>query len=308
MPKRFVTYFFLLAVLVQHDVLFSQNSDSSLSEIKGKVLQSLSFHSKLAGGDLKYSVYLPREYGTPGKRFPVLYFLHGLGGDETSWIIDFSIHHVVDSLTEAGDMLPVIIIMPDGRKSYYINDVYNRFPYEDIFINEFVPFIDSTYSTINHREFRVLGGLSMGGYGAVVNCMNHPGTFSAAIAFSAAIRTDSMIINEKSDKYNQCFRPIYGDSLMGKCRLTHHWILNNPLYLVKAQPEVLTGISWYLDCGLSDYLLPGNEALHDLFVRYRIPHEFHVRAGGHERIYWKSGLVPALQFANHFFRNQNPGH
>lgn len=308
MLKQIAAYFFLLAGLIPHNILFSQNNDSSAVEIKGKVFQSLSYYSKLAGGNLKYSVYLPGEYDMPGKHFPVIYLLHGLGGDETSWVSDFSVQCIADSLTKAGDILPVIIVMPDGRKSYYINDVYCRFPYGDIFLDEFIPFIDSTYKTIDQREFRILGGLSMGGYGAVVNCMKHPGTFSAAIALSAAIRTDSMILNEKSDKYNQSFKPIYGDSLLGTCRLTHHWIMNNPLYIVKTRPEVLTGISWYLDCGLSDYLLPGNEALHDLFVRYRIPHEFHVRAGGHERIYWKSGLIQALQFADSIFRVHSPEH
>jgi enterochelin esterase-like enzyme len=303
--KRLVRCFFLLVALASQNALYPQISDSLHFEIKGKAFRSLTYFSHLANENLKYSIYLPPGYSSSDKRFPVFYLLHGLGGNETSWISDFSVHRVTDSLIVAGAIPPLIIVMPEGRRSYYINDVQNRFPYEDILMKEFIPYIDSLYCTIASREYRVLGGLSMGGYGAVVNCIKHPDVFSTAIALSAAIRTDSMIIYEKDDKYNQCFKSVYGDSLSGNWRLTSHWIRNNPLYMVIKHPDTLKSISWYFDCGLSDYLMPGNEALHDLFTRYKIPHQFHVRSGGHERAYWESGLVPALKFAGEVFRNKS---
>jgi enterochelin esterase-like enzyme len=288
----------LLITLVFHPfLLFSQSYIETRKSIRGSVYQSISFYSKIAKDSLHYSIYLPPDYDISPERFPVFYLLHGLGGDETSWINDFSVHRMADSLIVEGEIPPMIIVMPDGRRSYYINDYLDVFPYDSIFIHEFLPFIDSVYKTAEDRNLRVIGGLSMGGFGALIHCFRHPGIFSAAIALSAAVRTDSMIFNEKPEKYSQNFSPIFGDSIPTYKQLTVHWKANNPLYLMNKQSAILQTICWYLDCGLSDYLLPGNEALHDLFLRYKIPHEFLVRSGGHERAYWESGLVPALQYA-----------
>lgn len=265
------------------------------------VQHSLSFYSMAAGEEINYTIYLPPDYSTSPDGFPVLFLLHGLGGNENSWIEDFSVHRVTDSLIADGAIPSIIIVMPDGRRSYYINDVRNDFPYESVFIQEFIPFIDSMYRTKKGKPFRIIGGLSMGGFGTLIYCIRYPGYFSAAIALSAAVRTDSMIINEKADKYSQNFSPIFGDSIQQYKQLTHHWIENNPIYMVSRHPDSLRTISWYFDCGLSDYLLPGNEALHDLLITHKIPHEFHIRSGGHERAYWKAALVPALLFAGRVF-------
>jgi enterochelin esterase-like enzyme len=297
MIKRFAFTFILISGLTgQSFSIYPQSNDDVNNEIKGTVKRSLSFFSKTGNENVNYSVYLPPDYTTSQDSFPVFYLLHGLGGNENSWINDFLVHQKTDSLIGIGAIPPLIIIMPDGRRSYYINDYRDDFPYETIFIKEFIPYIDSLYKTKGRKPFRVIGGLSMGGYGALINCFRHPEYFSAAIALSAAVRTDSMIINENAEKYEKVFKPLFGDSIQQYKLMTSHWRENNPLYLTGKHPDTLRTIHWFLDCGLSDYLFPGNEALHDLFIKYQIPHEFHVRSGGHERAYWESGLVPALLF------------
>ncbi len=271
-------------------------------DIQGVVYTSKSYYSTLAGEQLKYSVYLPPDYFQSDRHYPVFYLLHGIGGNEISWIRDYTVHRKADSLIVKGEVNPFIIVMPDGRRSYYINDYKQKFMFESIFISEFIPFIDSTYKTLTSRQSRVVGGFSMGGFGALIYCMKHPDIFSGAIALSAAVRTDSMVYHEKPEKYNQYLRPVFGDSLQQFCRLTRHWVENNPLYLAENNPESLKTVKWYIDCGLNDYLLPGNEALHDLFIRLQIPHEYHLQNGGHERIYWEKAIIPALLFAGRILK------
>jgi enterochelin esterase-like enzyme len=297
MIKRFAFPFVLFSCILWHSFsVCAQSCNTDKKEPKGTVWQSLPFFSKTVNDTIKYSVFLPPDYYTAPDSFPVFYLLHGLGGDENSWIRDFSVDRIVDSLILTGGIPPVIIVMPDGKKTYYINDYRNAFPYETVFISEFIPFIDSTYKTKDSKPFRAIGGLSMGGFGALINASRHPECFSAAVALSAAVRTDSMIINEEEEKYNSVFRPVFGDSIRQTKKVTEHWKENNSLYLTVRQPDTLKSVSWYIDCGLNDYLLPGNEALHDLYVRYGIPHEYHVRPGIHDRLYWEKSLVPALLF------------
>ena len=290
---------------LSHSVALLSQPEIMVSVInKGTVFQSLPFFSKTAGENIRYSVYLPPDYYSTPDSFPVLYLLHGLGGNENSWLNDFAVSRIADSLITGNVMPSMIIIMPDGRKSYFINDYNNAFPYETIFIDELIPYIDSKYKTKTGKPFRAIGGLSMGGYGALIHCIRHPDHFAAAISLSAAVRTDSMIMNEKPEKYNQIFKPLYGDSIQLFRTVTHHWTENNPLVQVALRPETLTTIRWYLDCGFSDYLLQGNEALHDVLTQYKIPHEYHIRPGNHNKAYWESVLVPALLFTGRVFEGR----
>jgi enterochelin esterase-like enzyme len=305
MMRRFVFPFILLSGLLCHSLFLSgQPNPGDKNEKKGTVRQSLPFFSKTANDTLTYSIYFPPEYSAIPDSFPVFYLLHGLGGDENSWIRDFSVDRIADSLIQAGNIPPVIIVMPNGKRSYYINDYRHTFPYETVFISEFIPFIDSTCKTKDSKSYRAIGGLSMGGFGAMINAFRHPDYFSAVIALSAAVRTDSMIIHEKAEKYNSVFVPVFGDSIQQYNKVTQHWKENNPLYLVEPQPDTLKSVCWFIDCGLYDYLLPGNEALHDLFVQYRIPHEYHVRPGNHDRAYWKASLIPAMLFTGGVFNGK----
>jgi enterochelin esterase-like enzyme len=279
----------------------SQTTDTINDNIKGKVSLNLFYCSHITNDTIKYSVYLPPSYATTKDSFPVYFLLHGLGGDENSWIKDLFVHRTTDSLIVAGAIHPLIIIMPDGKRSYYINDFRNALPYENIFINEFIPYIDSLYKVKAQKHYRAIGGLSMGGYGALVNGFRHPDIFSAVVALSAAVRTDSMIFQEKPDRYAQIFKPLFGDSILQYKIITRHWKDYNPLYLADKKPEQLRTVHWYIDCGFSDYLLPGNEALHDLLLQYKVQHEYHVRPGTHERAYWSFALVPTLFFLEKVF-------
>jgi S-formylglutathione hydrolase FrmB len=305
MRRSLFSYTLLLAIFCHVCFLRAQPIAGDPKETAGTIRKSLPFFSHAVNDTICYSLYLPQGYYSTHDSFPVLYLLHGLGGDENSWISDFSVDRITDSITRTGAMPPLIIVMPDGRKSYYINDYRNVFPYETFFIREFIPFIDSAYRTKGSKSFRAIGGLSMGGYGAIINACRHPGCFSAVVALSAAIRTDSMIINENETKYNLFFRPLFGDSIKQYKKVSAHWIEYNPLYLTQRQPDTLKSVAWYIDCGFNDYLLPGNEALHGLYIRSHIPHEYHVRPGYHDKLYWNTALIPALLFTAKVFKDES---
>jgi enterochelin esterase-like enzyme len=299
LPRTIVVLIFAVRFLCHNTVSTAQQSFTHLnSNINGTVYRSIGYRSEITGSTLMYSVYLPPFYYSSADSFPVLYLLHGYGGSETSWIDRCNIHVIIDSLIRSGDIPPMIVIMPDAKNSYYINDCEGRFPYEDIFIKELLPFVDSTYKTCSGRANRIIGGLSMGGYGAVIYSILHHEYFATCIALSSAIRSDEMILNQRQDDYNNKFGPLYGNGLVGEERLTELWKSYNPLYMINdSVAGILKSINWYIDCGTDDFLLPGNEMLHQLFLKYNIPHEYHVRIGAHNWEYWRAGIIDGFKFA-----------
>ncbi len=300
--SRLISLHIALACLLNLQ-LDGQSFSELNSKINGIAYKSLEFNSKILNTRLKYSVYLPPYYHTSRDSLPVLYLLHGYGGSESSWIDRCDIHGIIDSLIGAAEIPSMIVIMPDGKNSYYINDYQHQFPYEDIFINELIPYVDSTYRTRANRSNRIIGGLSMGGYGAVLLSIKHPGIFGTCISLSAAIRTDEMIIDLDSANYSKKYSDLFGGELQGDERINEHWKSYSPFYLLNDSiSQTLKSINWYFDCGIDDFLINGNEAFHDAFLKLGIPHEYHVRIGSHNWEYWKNGLTEGIKYAGRSMR------
>ncbi len=130
---------------------------------QGQVLEGLHFTSAVLGREVNYAVYLPPDYQTSSRRYPVVYLLHGYTDDESGWVQFGEIHLAADRAIAAREIPPMIIAMPDGGVTWYINDYQNKVRFEDMFVQEFIPRIDSTLRTRPDREFRGVSGLSMGG-------------------------------------------------------------------------------------------------------------------------------------------------
>ena len=271
---------------------------------QGRVIEKLSFPSRILSKDINYSIYLPPDYDRSNRRYPVVFLLHGYTDDDTAWIQFGEVHLTADKGIAIREIPPLIIVMPDAGVTWYINDQKNEYPYEDMFINELIPFIDATYRTRPEREFRGISGLSMGGYGSLGYAMRHPDLFSACAAFSSGIMTDETLVATEDRSYNRMFAPLFGENLKGKERLTSHWKKNNPLDLAKTLDEkILKRIQWYIDCGDDDFLYKGNATLHIIFRDRKIPHEYRVRDGEHSWIYWRTGIYDGLKFiGNQFHR------
>lgn len=262
-----------------------------------RLLESMTFHSSLLNRTVRYSIYLPPDYYTSNRRYPVTFLLHGMGDNETDWIQFGTVDHTMDEGVRSGDLSAMIIVMPDGGTSWYMNDYQNKVRYEDMFVQELIPFIDSTYRTRAKRDYRAIVGYSMGGHGALLLAMHHPDLFRSCAALSASVRTDEMIAAMPDDQFARRFSSILDTTLKANNRITVHWKRNSVLTLARSAPENdLKQVRWYLDCGDDDALTEGNALLHLALLQRGIAHEYRVRDGAHTWEYWRTGLANALKF------------
>jgi S-formylglutathione hydrolase FrmB len=264
----------------------------------GRVLESLKFKSNKVNYPVEYSIYLPPDYDTSQRSYPVLYLLHGYSDDETGWIQFGEANIIADRGIANGDFPPCIIVMPDGKVSWYVNSYDGKDPWEDMFFQEFIPFIEKEYRIRSKKEFRAIAGLSMGGNGALLLSMRNPDMFSSCVAMSAGTFTDEeLLANDRFDRY---FGNIYGPK--SATEMSDHYKSNSPLHLLDSvDKEKLKSIRYYIDCGDDDFLYKGNSALHLKMRDLEIPHEYRVRDGGHVWSYWRTGLFDGLKFISQTF-------
>jgi enterochelin esterase-like enzyme len=165
---------FLLAVLC---------AGTSLAATASTVLTRV-FHSGALNRDWSYTVYLPAGYGHDGERLPVVYLLHGNNGNANDWITQGRLQTTVDALIEHKEIPPVVVVMPQGGTDWYVD---RKEPMETAFFADLIPEIETRYRVSNHREDRVIGGMSMGGFGALRYTLTRPEMFGAVILLSPAI-------------------------------------------------------------------------------------------------------------------------
>lgn len=197
----------------------------------------------------------------------------------------------------------MIVVMPDGGTSWYVNNFDGSVKWEDYFIKELIPYVESRFRAHPARYSRAIAGLSMGGYGALVQSLHHPEVFGACAALSAAVYTDAAIQTFDEDDWTKVRSVVWGPGLKGEARLTAHLQANNPLKLVASEElSKLRSVRWYLDCGDEDFLLSGNLALHQAMVDRGVRHALRVRGGSHVWTYWRTGLPAVLSFVTTAFR------
>lgn len=275
-------------------------------DAQSKVLQSLSMKSKLLHTDVKYSVYLPNGYETSKQNYPVVYLLNGFTGDETDWIRIGLVKDISDELIRGNKIIPMVIIMPDGDDRLYMNKDDGSYPYEDMFISEFIPFIEKEYRITSEKKYRSISGLSMGGSGSLRLAFKHHNLFGACAAFSAGISTEEEIMNESSDSFDAYFGRVSPSIIgkKGKARLTETMRDYDVLHLVNTKDiDLLKTVHIYFDCGDDDFLTVGNAQLHISLTKKGIPHEYRVRDGSHTWNFWQDSLPQGLQFISNTMRN-----
>ena len=269
---------------------------------RGSVVEGITLKSNILKKDVKLNVYLPSDYASTQSRYPVVYLLHGMGQNYMDWVQKGEANLTADSIIANGSIPKVIIVMPDAGNSFYINsaDGYN---YEDYFLKELIPYIDSTYKTRPSRDNRAIAGLSMGGYGAIVYGVKHADLFSACAALSSGVVTDPEVANTPNDVYDAYYATVWGKA-KGEDRLQlPTWSKYSPLALLKTGNAVdLKKIKWYFDIGDDDSLYKGNAAIHNILRDKQIPHEFRIRDGDHTWEYWRTGLGDALKFIGLAFK------
>ena len=263
-----------------------------------KVFDDLSLKSQILKKDMKFSLYLPNGYETSNRRYPVLYLLHGGGGNHTDWIQLGNVQAIADNSVREGKAEPMIIVMPDAGMSFYLNNIRGEYQYEDYFIKELIPYIEKSYRIRAEKRFRSISGLSMGGFGSLLYALHHPELFNSCYAMSAAVRTDEQINQMALPEFQRRYKSALGDIKESDRRITDFWNQNSILFLMKNLPEnQKKSVRFFLDCGDDDTsLYTGNSLLHNLMRDLNIPHEYRVRDGGHTWEYWRAGLPEALNF------------
>ena len=163
---------------------------------QSKVFDNLTMKSEILNMERNYAVYLPPDYETSSRSYPVLYLLHGLGDNQTGWIQFGEVKKIADSSIINGNATPMIIIMPDANtgKIGYFNIPSQDWMYEDFFFEELMPYVESKYRIKSDKRFRAISGLSMGGGGTLTYALHRPDLFSAAAPLSSA--TGSLDVDE----------------------------------------------------------------------------------------------------------------
>src|ERR1700749_4416557 len=111
----------------------------------GKVIEQQTVHSATLGKNVKYTIYLPADYSSSDRSYPVVYLLHGYTDDNTGWLQFGEINRLAGKAIAEGAIPPMIIVMPNGDSSFYINSYDGKEKYEDFFVKEFMPEIEKTY-------------------------------------------------------------------------------------------------------------------------------------------------------------------
>jgi putative tributyrin esterase len=214
----------------------------------------------------------------PGKGpFPVLYLLHGLSDDHTIWLRRTSIERYVMGLD-------LIVVMPDGHRSFYANDPRpGGLAYEAHMTQDVVGFVDRVFPTIPKREARAVAGLSMGGYGAFMLAMKNPALFGAAASHSGALA-----FTHKKLGTDAPFGPL--ETALGRPYDCFR-LASDLLKPGKRQKPALR-----FDCGGDEFLIEHNHGFHAHLAKIGYAHEYEEHPGAHSWEYWDTHIRETIPF------------
>ena len=256
-----------------------------------------SIRSKFLGCEQKFNVYLPAGYDA-ARCYPVIYLLHGLYGEYHDWQTQGNMQTVADELIASGELLPVVIVMPNAGNPdihHYQNGYFNveNWPYENFFFQEFLPAVEKQYNCGGRKGARAIMGLSMGGGGATVYAQRHPDLFSSCYAMSAWL--DQKLGEVRPDSNSD------SKFVLTAISVREHSALD---YVEQADPatvQALKTVAWFLDCGDDDSLMPLSVELHLKMKKVGIHSELRIRNGIHNWEYWHTALRLSLPFASRNF-------
>ncbi len=265
-------------------------------------------NSRILKHSVRYCVYLPPSYAAGGANhssqdFPVLYFLHGLGGNEQT-VLENGGWTMLDDLWRRHKIREFILVAPDGGQTFYINSADGAVRYSDFFLQEFVPFVEARHRIAKGRDNRGISGVSMGGYGALRFAFSHPEIFGAVSAESAALITQSpqeidASISSGSSPIIKVLTDVFGDPINPV-----HWRENNPFALARNNAQDLHRLAIYFNCGQDDSygFEKGAAALHGELRKEGVKHEYRSYPGDHSVEYFLAHFEEVVEFHSKAFR------
>jgi enterochelin esterase-like enzyme len=237
--------------------------DSLYTNIKHGKMDTIHYYSKTVDTTRRALVYTPPGYSKK-KKYPVLYLLHGIGGDEFEWLRGGTPQVILDNLYAQEKIEPMIVVLPNGRAmkddratgNIMAQDKVQAFAnFENDLLDNVIPYIEKTYPVYTDREHRAIAGLSMGGGQSLNFGLRHLDKFAWIGAFSAAPNTK-----------------------------TPEELVPDP---VKARKEIK--LLW-ISCGDSDRLITFSKRTHDYLEKNNVPHIYYIEPGVHDFRVWKNGL------------------
>lgn len=258
--------------------------------------------SAALGRPVKYCAILPPSYDTEKARaYPILYWLHGLGENEQTFV-DFGGWNLVENLQEQKRIGEYLIVIPDGGSSFYVNSSNGRVRYEDFFIKEFLPAIEKKFRVKPGRANRGIAGVSMGGFGALRFAFKFPQTFVAVSVHSAAL-LDKLPQNVGPQSRGLQARMMMFAQVFGLSTDSRFWESNNPIAMARTAPG-LNQLKIYFDCGTEDEygFDQGAKALSDTLKARGIAHEMKLYPGGHGWTYLAEHAHASFEFQSRVFQ------
>jgi S-formylglutathione hydrolase FrmB len=253
-------------------------------------VQCGSLNSALMAHAVGYCALLPPSYDEqPAKKFPALYFLHGLGGDQT-FLVSSGGWSMIEDAWEQKRFGEFVIITPQADTTFYINAKNGGTRYEDFFVHELVPQMEKKFHLQSGRAGRAIAGISMGGYGALRFAFKYPQMFVSVGALMPAL-LEQLPHGSQNAGFSAFFGPAFGSPVDEA-----FWKANTPF--VFARTGNLAGLKIYIDCGDRDNygFDTGTRALDRLLTARRVPHEIHIDPGQHDWQFVAQHLMESLEF------------
>jgi S-formylglutathione hydrolase FrmB len=230
-----------------------------------------------------YRVMLPPGYDASARRYPVLYMLHGVAGDSSEWQ-SIGLLEGADRMIQRGEIDPFLIVLPNGGANYWVNQATGA-RWADYVVRDVVGQIDRDYRTVAGPRGRAIGGLSMGGEGAVRIALTNPTVFGTAAAHSPSLRT-------AFDQLAPELQPLFGDE--------DTWRTMTPLWLV-VDTDTGYDLNLSLDVGEEDPWRPNVELLHRRMQSRGMDHRFEILPGEHAPEYWIDNVDHYLAYYSSAF-------
>lgn len=264
---------------------------------KGRVEYAEFESASLGGQKVRYAVSLPASYDRDkARRYPLVVFLHGLNNTERDWEAE-GMQARLEELRAAGKVGDFVVAAPFGANSFYLN-AKGGAAYEDAIVKDFIPFVERQYRAGGKPALRVIEGLSMGGYGALLIAFKHPEMFAGVAAHSAALFDGLPQAPAAGGDRLASFRYALATRLFGTPPDEEYFRVNSPLHLARQSPARLKNLKIYFDVGDADRynFQPGNQQLDAALSAAGVRHEFHLAPGPHGWAFLVARAEPALSF------------
>ncbi|MDO6436734.1 alpha/beta hydrolase family protein [Cyclobacterium sp. 1_MG-2023] len=258
-------------------------------------VDTVNHHSQSLNKVMRYAITFPDSYKDSEEDYPVVYLLHGAGGDFSNW------HKSVkkpDLLPDLANQYEMLIVTPEvGPFSYYYDSpMMDSVRYASYITIDLIKEIDQNYRTIASRQGRAITGLSMGGHGAIMLSAKNPDLFFAAGSMSGVMNIDTDLWD--IDEERKALRKKQQKEMLGKINYEAPFSSYTAVGLIEKMKQ--NDVQMIIDCGTEDFLLKPNRQMHQFLLDAGVPHDYIERPGAHNWEYW----TEAIPFHFLFFQEQ----